>query len=284
MVRLGLAKQSDYDKIIASLMQSGVWSGAVVNRHFEDKHYMVILYTVFKWEVEGQSVYVSLHQPIDLMSVEGTTAIGSLNTVEGIFLKTIAKIAEWNDPEQERHVWRVSALSRWIAEMASTVGLIADEDVDVIEAASVVHDIGKAAVPKEILFKPGGLSEGERTHVKDHTVIGGEMIDVLYSQMNSIHNLYRKLFEFAKDSALTHHEWWNGHGYPKGLAGEEIPVVGRVVALADVIDALLSKRPYKASWPPDKVKEYIMQSSGKQFDPLFVHLVIAEWDARPVEE
>ncbi len=282
MMQSGFTARTIYQELNTSLKNSGAWSGVLINRHLTEKRFLVVALTIMRWVVEDQTVFVSLHQPLDRLCVDSAVSIGSLQTMEGIFLLSIAKIAEWNDPELENHVLRVSKFARWISEMMRDNGDIPDADVDLIEAASVVHDIGKAAVPKEILFKPGLLTDSERYHVKDHASIGSEMINTIYHQMQSFHNLYGKLFEYAMDSALTHHEWWNGNGYPNGLKESQIPIVGRVVALADVIDALLSDRPYKKKWPPSQVLTYIKNYSGLQFDPKIVDVVITNWDHRPI--
>lgn len=277
----GLTARSVYDDLNASLQNQGAWSGVLVNRHLKESRYVVVSLTIMKLEVEGQWVYVSLHQPIEQLSVASASSIGSLQTVEGVFLQTMAKIAEWNDPELDAHVGRVSKFARWIAEMAHQAGMISEADIDLIEAASVVHDIGKAAVPKEMLFKPGSLSDAERTFVQHHANVGGDMINTLYRNMDAFHHGHEKQFEYAIQSATTHHEWWNGRGYPRGLKGEEIPMVGRVVALADVVDALLSVRTYKGAWDVSRVKEYIINAKGEQFDPVLVDMIITNWEQRP---
>jgi HD-GYP domain-containing protein (c-di-GMP phosphodiesterase class II) len=280
-LKSGLTARSVYDDLNASLKHQDAWSGVLVNRHFKESRYLVVSLTIMKWEVEGQWVYVSLHQPMEQLNIASSLSIGSLQTVEGIFLRTMAKISEWNDPELDAHVGRVSKLARWIAEMGCQSGIIPEKDIDLIEIASVVHDIGKAAVPKEILFKPGRFTDAERSYVQHHASVGGDMINMLYRNMMTFHHGYDKQFEYAVQSATTHHEWWNGRGYPRGLKGEEIPMVGRVVALADVVDALLSVRTYKGAWGTSRVKEYIMSAKGEQFDPVLVDLMMANWEHRP---
>lgn len=141
--------------------------------------------------------------------------------------------------------------------------------MDELALASILHDIGKTSVPVEILSKQGKLTDEEFEIVSEHTKVAGTVL-----------NLGNEIFinEFGKDSylalaadvALYHHEKWDGTGYPLGVCGEEIPLSARIVALADVYDALRSKRPYKDPWPHEKAMELIKSESGKHFDPVIV--------------
>jgi putative two-component system response regulator len=123
-----------------------------------------------------------------------------------------------------------------------------------------MHDIGKIGIPDHILTKPGKLTEEEWQIMKTHPVIGAEIIGEHSDPMLTM----------ARRTALTHHEKWDGSGYPAGLIGEAIPIEGRLVALADVFDALTSTRPYKAAWPLDEAVAYIKSMAGRQFDPALV--------------
>jgi putative two-component system response regulator len=129
--------------------------------------------------------------------------------------------------------------------------------VDTIRLAAPLHDIGKIGVPDNILLKLGKLTEGEYDVIKTHTAIGARILS------GSSH----LLLQMAEQIAQTHHERWDGHGYLEGLSGEAIPLVSRIVAVADVFDALTHQRPYKDPWPIDEALREIESQSGLQFDP-----------------
>ena len=132
-----------------------------------------------------------------------------------------------------------------------------DEQVELIQSASPMHDIGKIGIPDSILLKPGPLTDEERKIVEKHTIIGGEILA----------NPTNDLMITARDIAMYHHERWDGGGYPHHLKKEEIPLSARIVALADVFDALATERCYKKAYPMDKVIPIIQQEVGKHFDP-----------------
>lgn len=166
--------------------------------------------------------------------------------------------AEYRDSETGFHIIRMSKIS---AELAKAVGL-SDAECELILNSSPMHDIGKLGIPDSVLLKPGKLDAAEWEIMKAHTIIGAEILSGGDSE----------LLIQAKLIAMTHHERWDGSGYPKGLKGEEIPLVGRIVALADVFDALTSERPYKEAWSVTEAKNYILEMSGKQFDPKLVEI------------
>lgn len=169
--------------------------------------------------------------------------------------------AEYRDNETGLHIIRMSKVS---AELAGAVGLPEDE-CELILNSSPMHDIGKLGIPDSVLLKPGKLNDEEWEVMKTHTLIGAEILSGGDSE----------LLKQALLIAMTHHEKWDGSGYPKGLKGEEIPLVGRIVALADVFDALTSERPYKKAWPVKEAIDYIKEMSGKQFDPELVEIFVS---------
>jgi putative two-component system response regulator len=171
-------------------------------------------------------------------------------------LQRMARTAEYRDDRTGDHIRRVGSLS---ADVARMLGLAA-HNVEMIRIASQLHDIGKTAIPDAILLKPGKLTPEEFKTVKEHTQIGCDILG----------DSDTPLMQLAHTIVLTHHEWWNGDGYPQGIAGEEIPLAGRIVAVADVFDALTHERPYKSAWlVADALKE-IERLSGSQFDPQVV--------------
>lgn len=168
-------------------------------------------------------------------------------------LLRLAKAVEYRDEGTGNHDIRLAKYSRQIAE---ELGL-GKEECDDIEIASPMHDIGKIGIPDHVLLKPGKLNEEEWKIMQTHTLIGHGILADSQSK-------YMKLGAII---ALYHHERFDGTGYPEGLEGTSIPLVARIVAVADVFDALISVRPYKEAWPMDKAIEYLQQQAGIQLDP-----------------
>lgn len=171
-------------------------------------------------------------------------------------LRRLALAAEYRDDNTHEHTERVARTASRLAEMLG----LETSHVTLIHQAAPLHDVGKLAVSDTILLKPGKLTSEEFEEVKKHPVAGAA---ILSGSSSDVLNL-------AQEIALTHHEWWDGSGYPSGLKGDSIPLGGRIVALSDVFDALTHARPYKEAWPiPDAVDE-VRRLSGRQFDPTVV--------------
>lgn len=175
-------------------------------------------------------------------------------------VQRLGRAAEYKDNETGMHVMRMSYYSKLLALAYG----FTEAQSDLLLHASPMHDIGKIGIPDSIMLKPGKLTEAEFKIMKKHPEIGAEIIGECDSA----------LLRIAKSVALTHHEKWDGSGYPNGLAGEDIPIEGRICALADVFDALTSKRPYKEAWSIENTIEYITEQKGKHFDPRVVELLI----------
>jgi putative two-component system response regulator len=170
----------------------------------------------------------------------------------------ISRIAEHRDPETGLHTQRMSHYTRLIAQH---LGLPADTQQLLFDAAPL-HDVGKVGIPDNILLKPGKLDVAEFETMKNHSRIGQS-----------------QLMQMAATIAISHHEKFDGSGYPAGLVGEAIPLVGRIVAVADVFDALTSARPYKAAWPVDRALQMLREGAGSHFDPACVDAFMAQLDA-----
>lgn len=166
----------------------------------------------------------------------------------------LAKAGEYRDEGTGNHVIRMAKYARHIAE---ATGLFSQKECDDLEYAAPMHDIGKIGIPDKVLLKPGKLDPNEWTVMKQHTTIGHAIL----SNSQSIY------MQIGAVIALNHHERFDGLGYPNGLAGEDIPLIARVVSVADVYDALISARPYKAAWSTKDALDYIKQQSGSQLDP-----------------
>jgi putative two-component system response regulator len=178
----------------------------------------------------------------------------------------MAKLAESRDPETGAHLERVRSYCRILTEQLRTFPrfqqAIDDEYVRMIYETSPLHDIGKVAIPDRILLKPGRLTQDEFEIMKTHTIHGASTLDAALKQFPEA-----QFLRMARDIALCHHERYDGTGYPHGLTGEAIPLAGRIIAVADVYDALTSKRNYKEAFPHDTARRMIEQESGQHFDP-----------------
>jgi putative two-component system response regulator len=177
-------------------------------------------------------------------------------------VQRLGMAAEYRDEETGNHILR---MSHTCALLARTIGW-SEAGCDLILNASPMHDIGKIGIPDAIMLKPGKFEPHEWEIMKTHAVIGGKLLEGDDST----------LMHMAREIALTHHEKWDGSGYPNGLAGEAIPQAGRIAALADVFDALTSVRPYKKAWTVEAAVDYIKESSGKHFDPRLVEVFLGE--------
>lgn len=171
-------------------------------------------------------------------------------------IRRLVIAADKRDINSGFHIARVSKMCRMLAQQAGLDGELAH----LIEQSCPIHDIGKIGIPDRVLFKAGRYTPFEREIMKTHTVIGGQMLE----GHSSI------LLQTARSIALTHHEHWDGSGYPEGLRGEETPMGGRIVAIIDVFDALTSARPYREAWDMDDAIAEINRASGSQFDPALV--------------
>ncbi|HLO98913.1 MAG TPA: HD domain-containing phosphohydrolase [Fimbriimonas sp.] len=168
-------------------------------------------------------------------------------------IERLAAATEYRDDDTHAHTHRVGELASIIAKI---MGLDA-QFVHDINFAAQLHDVGKIGVSDTILLKPGKLTEEEYEIMKKHTVMGA---NILKGGSTSV-------MRMAEEIALTHHERWDGKGYPHGLAGEDIPMSGRIVSVVDVWDALTHSRPYKEAWPQEKALNMILENAGTQFDP-----------------
>jgi putative two-component system response regulator len=176
----------------------------------------------------------------------------------------LAKAAEYRDPETGAHILRMAHYSKHIAQH---LGLSADQQ-DLLLQAAPMHDIGKVGTPDMILLKPGRLTPEEFEIMKQHAVIGFEVLNANSSP----------LLKVAAEIAHTHHEKFDGTGYPRGLKGDAIPLFGRIVAVADVFDALTSERPYKKAWRIEEASKWLKEGAGAHFDPACIQAFFSDFD------
>ena len=186
-------------------------------------------------------------------------------------IRRLGRAAEYRDNETGMHVIRMSHFSRLLALKAG----MSERDAEILWQAAPMHDVGKIGIPDHILLKPGRFTPEEWATMQTHAQIGADIIGDDPSE----------IMQLAALVALTHHEKWDGSGYPKGLKGEEIPLQARIVAIADVFDALTSHRPYKEAWPQEKALALIEESAGSHFDPRLVPLFMETLpDVRAIQQ
>lgn len=187
-----------------------------------------------------------------------------------ISCSALAQLAESRDPETGEHLRRIQEYSQAIAKKLQQNGNFADEiDDEFMEnlwRASPLHDIGKVGIPDNILLKPGPLTAAEFEIMKQHAAIGADVLTIASQQ-----NDYGGFLEMASAVARHHHERFNGKGYPDNLVGDKIPLAARIVAVADVFDALTSARVYKSAMPPEKARSIMHEDSGTHFDPAIIN-------------
>ena len=183
-----------------------------------------------------------------------------LNSTRMEIIRRLGRAAEYKDNETGLHVIRMSHYSRLIATQINAN----EEWVELLFNAAPMHDIGKIGVPDANLLKPGKLNDEEWALMRKHPEFGGEILGDNDSE----------LLQMAKEIAVNHHEKWDGSGYPKGLQKEEIPLTARIIAIADVFDALTTERPYKKAWPVENAVSFIDENAGSHFDPELVAVFI----------
>ena len=185
----------------------------------------------------------------------------------------LAKLAESRDPETGDHLERISLYTTRLATALRPYPkyqrIVTPTFIRLLGISSVLHDIGKVGLEDTVLLKPGRLTEAERKQMQQHTLVAGDCLKEIEQRLGASNFL-----QTAREIALHHHERWDGTGYPTGLAGEAIPLVARIVSIADVYDALRSKRVYKDAFPHEDCVRAIRDGAGTQFDPHLVEVFL----------
>lgn len=212
-------------------------------------------------DVEGAEGEADLRQALaELVAAERTTYRTELDTIRRLVLA-----AECKDHAVGTHIERIGAY----AELLGRALTLAPQDVELLRHASPMHDVGKIGIPDGILLKPGALDAAEWAVMKQHTTIGARILTGSSS----------KVLQAGEIIALSHHERYDGTGYPNGLAGTAIPLFGRIVAIADVFDALTTDRPYRAGLPNQSALELMSAGRGGQFDPVLLDVFLSQREA-----
>jgi len=224
------------------------------------KKYADDLVNVYKSEKQKRKELEAANQQLVKFADDLNKTILELKSanqeLQGAYLDTIHRLvlaAEYKDEDTGAHIVR---MSRYSALIAAKLGL-PGEEVQNIQYAAPMHDVGKIGIPDNILMKPGKLTDEEFDFMKTHTSIGAKILA----------DSKAKILQLAHQIAISHHEKWNGRGYPQGLSGDKTPIAGRIVGLADVFDALTSKRPYKDPFPVEVALDIIKKERGEHFAP-----------------
>ena len=283
IVRHADMPKSLFQTIWSALKRDGYWSGEIKNRRKDGSYYWVYskiqreydednepigYYAVreditSKKEVEElKSELENFNKQLESEVIERTREIVALNNeiieTQVEVINTMGAIGETRSKETGQHVERVAEYSYLLAKLSG----LSEEEALLLKQASPMHDIGKVGIPDNILNKPAKHTPEEFEIMKTHAMIGYEML----------RHSKRPILQASAEVALTHHEKYDGSGYPKGLKGEDIPIYGRITAIADVFDALGHDRCYKKAWELEKILELFQEQSGKHFDPKLIKL------------
>ncbi len=230
-------------------------------------------------QLEAKQWRDTLHQRNTWLQQELQSRLAEVEQLRDATLHVMISFAEFRDEDTGFHVRRtqeyVRTLARWLADQpGNPMGLDADRIEDIAKSAPL-HDIGKVAIPDGILLKPGRLTPDEMTVMKTHAMQGWEMLRRAAERMGHQGD---RFLRYGMEIARHHHERWDGAGYPDGLGGAAIPLSARLMAVADVYDALISRRPYKEPMDHADAVAYIVAGSGGHFDPTVVQALLANQD------
>lgn len=237
---------------------------SIYNKTFYDLRYRIVISGEIKYVHGRGSVYYNdKDEPLYMVGTiynitETTEAYQELEKKEHEILQLLSRTAEYKNEERSNHVKRISNYAVYIAKQLN----LSKNEQEILRFAAPLHDIGKVGTPDHILLKPGQLNEAEMKIIRDHTTLGGEILED-----------YRSTYlQAGHVIALSHHEKFDGSGYPFGLKGNDIPLYGRIVAIADVFDALTSNRPYKTAWSFEAAMDFMKSNAGNHFDPELIEL------------
>lgn len=255
------SKTTKNETIWKELLSKGIWEGVITHKRDDDTLFYLD-YTFRKIKnIDGETVeFMAIGKDI----TETISLHMEIEETQKDVIFTLGTIGEARSKETGNHVIRVAEYSYLLAKKLG----LSEDDAQLIKLASPMHDIGKVGIPDNILNKPAKFTHEEFEVMKKHTTIGNDMLK----------NSNRKILRASAVIANEHHEKWNGKGYPKGLAGEEIHIFGRITAVADVFDALGSNRCYKKAWNLEKILKLFEDEKGKHFDPVIIDIFLDNLD------
>lgn len=215
-----------------------------------------------------KSAQDELSRQNEILELKVQERTAELTVAKDVTIMALASLAETRDNETGNHIRRtqfyVKVLAQDLVDNGLHEDLLTPENIELLYKSAPLHDVGKVGIPDNILLKPGKLTDEEFEVMKTHPVIGAEALSEAELDISDHDTSFLR---YAREISLTHHEKWDGSGYPQGLSGTSIPLSGRLMAVADVYDALISKRVYKPAFDHDEAKEIILKGKGSHFDP-----------------
>lgn len=269
ILKTSYTPKNTYDQMKKALKDNLPWLGVFTNRR-KDSSLWHSSITITPFPIEGEVYYIGVFRELEKLKSGFYLPEERIGYIQSSMLKVLAISCEIRDPSIEQHLVRVRDLTERLTSYHNERLQLGwpVEKVQQIAHSSILHDIGKSGIPEGILYKPGPLTYYERQIVEMHTQIGVDIIEKIYSEFND--DLFTHELETGKNIILSHHEKWDGSGYPHQLEGEAIPIEARIVSVVDVFDALTSARPYKEKWPASRAIQYIEEQRGQHFDPELV--------------
>lgn len=264
MVMTGFTEEYDYESVVAA------GAADFIQKPISFRELLIRLRRVLRMRyllIERDQINRKLQENLEQLVEYSSQLKNTHEELQYAYLDTINRLAaatEYKDEDTGDHIVRISRYSTLIAEKLG----LPPETVELIQYASPMHDIGKIGIPDSILLKPDRLTKKEFETVKTHTTIGASILE----------DSKADVLKLSREIALTHHEKYNGGGYPYGLSGKDIPVSGRIVALVDTFDALTSRRPYKDPYPIEVAVDIIRSEREKHFDPEIVDVFLGHID------
>lgn len=282
---LELVRSGSYRLVISDWEMPGM-SGIELCQHIRERtaseytYFVLLTSRVGKQDlIEGLKAGADefLPKPLDPLELEVRLRVAErILTIESrdVVIFSLAKLAEARDPETGAHLERIReyclVLARHLGTLPKFKDVIDGDYVQTLYLTSPLHDIGKVGIPDNVLLKPGRLTPDEFEIMKQHATIGAATLEAAVAAHPGA-----KYLQMARDIAISHHEKFDGSGYPHGLRGEEIPLCGRIVALSDVYDALSTARVYKPAYSHEVARDIILEGRGKHFDPDVVDAFVA---------
>ena len=268
---LGTVQQGDktHQK---SLSRQGYASSYTMPMFSNGEFFGFLFFNAYEQDVFSESVLELLDLHSHLIAMTIINEMSSIKTLAAA-IKTTAHITHKRDPETGNHLERMSRFSRIIAQALADKYELDDHYIEYVFMFAPLHDIGKVAIPDDILLKPGRLSESEMEIMKTHATKGREIVDDLLKNFG-LSNIGQS--DILRNIATSHHEKVNGLGYPEGKSGDEVPLEARIIAVADIFDALSSERTYKPAWDNDKAYAALKQMAGEDLDQDCVDALVQE--------